>query len=668
MFIRYLLLLFLVLPARVVSAQEIIFSAQAAARKVGLHDPFEFQFSIKNAREITSFNPPNLNDFQILSGPNKNIRYIDNMYGERTISFDLTYVLKAKKTGSITIGPALAEVDGHKVRSNQVSIDVIKGSVIDQQVKKRQQQDPFAYTDPFDDPFFADPFGEDPFELLRKQQQRMQQLMQRHMQGDAAPRASSPSVQVPITKSDIHKHIFLQVEADKRNVYLGEQINVSYKLYTRVPMEMNITKHPSLLGFWSQDFAIPNPPQPVKEVYQGKEYQVFEIKRTALFPTQSGKLTLDAAKAEGKVRIYKHRKNQSANDPFFDSFFGSLLLSDPTFGDVFSEMDYEDITLALSSQPIEIQVNELPLNQKPASFKGAVGKYQLDSYINDSEITTDDVATIRLRVSGTGNLKLIGVPELKVPEQLQPFDPTYIDSITSRHNIIAGYKEFTYTYSTSAPGTYTIPPGEFSYFDPEQKSYHTLTTPPYTLHVLPGESNTTAKKKLPTDIHDIESDAVTLHKSHGKPLPFSPLYWSGFLLPVLVYMGLIASRRSLLHRTQNMALYRNRHADKIALKRLETANKYLRQNQQNLFYEEVSKALWLYLSDKLHLPLSSLSKEVASIGLQQKKVDAALLHEWQRLTGECEMALYTPDKGTLQMHQVYADTLKLIGQLETALS
>ncbi len=646
-------------------AQEMVFSTRPAAKKVGVQDRFEVRYSIQNAN-VQRFSLPTLSDFDVVGGPmqSQSTSYVN---GERSSSIELTYIFKAKRKGTLVIPGGIAIMDGKQYRSNDVSIEVIDGSVAQQNNQARNR----GYN-PFDDDPFGDqsPFGgNDPFAAMQQQQmQMMKQLRQLQQQafGGAQPMMpqSAPGGRSaePVNKEDIDKNIFIKVDVDKRNVALGEQITAVYKLYTRLPMQVNLTKLPSLIGFWSQDFKIPQPPKPSREVLDGKEYQVFVLKKSALFPTQTGTLTLDPAQAEGAVKVLSSRKVKH-HDPFEEFFGGSL-------ADAFvTAYGYEDVPVKLKSTPISIQVSDIPKEKKPASFQGAVGHYSLESNIDKTELTTDDNATITLRISGSGNLKLIGTPALSIPEDIDTYDPVVRDTITNTNNIIAGYKTFSYTLSPRVAGIFTIPASEFSYYEPSSNSYKTLSIPSYTLHVKPGKNAGIASRNiLPKDIHDIQGKVSALQQDHSGRLPSSGLFWSGFALPLLAYMGLLALRKREEKLQSDVVLFKNKRANKVALKRLALAEKYLAQSAQNPFYEETSKAVWLYLSDKLNIPLSSLSKEVADEKLNARMVPIHTKSEIFRITGECEMALYSPDSGTLKMKQTYSDTLRLIGKLEEVLS
>lgn len=653
-----LLLLAYCLPGMCL-AQEMVFSTRPAAKKVGIQDRFEVRYTIQNAR-VQRFSLPPLPDFEVVGGPmqSQSTSYVN---GERSTSIELTYIFRAKRKGTLTIPGGIAVMEGKSYRSNDVQIEVVEGSVAQQQSQGNRGRSPF------DDPFFDDPFGgSDPFAAMQQQhQQMMNQLRQMQQAFGAVPPSSRNMQPAPrmeaVGKEDIDKNIFIRVEVDKKQVALGEQVTAVYKLYSRLPMQVNLTKLPSLIGFWSQDFKISQPPKPTREVLDGKEYQVFVLKKSALFPTQTGTLQLDPAEAEGAVKVLSTRKVKQHNP--FDDFFGGSL------ADAFvSAYGYEDVPVKLKSLPVPIQVSALPEKDKPASFKGAVGNYTLECNIDKTELTTDESAVLTLRVSGTGNLKLIEEPSFQFPDDLDHFDPQVFDTINNNHNIIAGYKSFTYTLSPKVPGIFTIPATEFSYFDPGSNSYKTLSTPSYTLHVKPGKSTAGIRTVLPRDIHDIDSHSGDVDVCHSFNLPASPWYWSGFAIPACAYIFLLAFRKREEKLQQNTILFRNKRANKVALRRLSLAEKFLQQQAQNSFYEETSKAVWLYLSDKLAIPLSALSKEMAADKLRMKQIPEHTLSEVFRITDECELALYSPESGSLKMKQTYGDTLRLIGKLEEHLS
>jgi hypothetical protein len=365
------ILFLLLMSAAILQAQEAVFITQPAAQKVGINDKFEVKFVLKNISNAQGFLLSPMPDFEVIDRPSRsNNASIIN--GEVSQSLELTYVFKAKRKGKLVIPGGIATLSGGKqIRSNNVAIEIVDGSVANRRQQQKQQNDPFA--DMFDD-------EEDPMLAMLKQQQQMMRQLQLQPQQNF-PQASPQQQPNPISRNDIDKNIFILAIPDKTSATLGEQITVSYKLYTRIPMDVRPTNRPSLIGFWSQDFNIPYPPQARREIYQGKEWNVLELKRTALFPTQTGILELDPAEAEGNVKIPHARRNTQQNTPgqTMEEMMDALMNDDP--------YEYETVPVKLKSQVVKINVINIPIANKPATFNGAIGTYNIESNINKTENT-----------------------------------------------------------------------------------------------------------------------------------------------------------------------------------------------------------------------------------------------------------------------------------------
>jgi len=640
-------------------AQNAVFSANASASKIGIKDQIQVDYTIENVENLRSITKPDFKDFTVLGGPFSSQRSNIAISGNKmvkSVSITHSYVLQPKKTGTLTIPPASAkDADGNTYESNALSVQVVKGSLAPQQM---------ASSDPSDDPFY-DPFAA----AMQQRRQALQALQQQRRQQHAQQQ------QAQITdQNDISKNLFIKVTVDKNKAYVGEQITASYKLYARIPMNMSISKLPSLNGFWTQDFIIPGSGgiRPQEEIVDGKPYQVFLLKKSALFPQQTGTLTLDPAEAQGQARIITQVKQRNPfggmfdDDPVFQQF-GSLMMSDPFFNDdFFNTMAYKDVPVKLKSAPVKITVLPLPEKGKPVDFGNAVGNFTVNASVDKTNLTTDDALTYILRINGSGNLKLIQAPKLNLPNGLSTYDPVVVDTITGRTTTITGSKIITYTISPNVPGDYEIPSVPFSYYNPETNSYVTLNTAPVKLRVTKGKhfSSDIARTKTLTDIHPIVVKPLKEFKIVSKPLFFTATYWSMFALPMLAFFGLLAWKRRDEELSKDIVKLRNRRANRIALKRLNTAQKLLHQGNKAAFYEEVSKAIWLYLSDKLNIPLSVLSKENAFDALQERHIDPALQKRMDATLTECETALYSPASGTVQMQHVYREAIEIISKLE----
>lgn len=628
-------------------AQDVVFSAAASANKMGIQDQIQVQYTIRDAENLRSVGPKEeiVNDFHIVGGPYQSQgsnTTISNGKMVSSTSFTLTYVLQPKRKGKLTIPSAVATTGkGETYQSNSIPIEVVDGSL----APKQQQRS-------------NDPFGEDPFEALMRQRQR--QMQQRGQQQQQQRQEEPESANV-----NIDKDLFIKVVVDKSKVHVGEQITASYKLYARLPMNVNISKLPSLNGFWTQDFEMPKGKAvPVEEVINGQRYQVFTLKKSALFPQQEGTLELDPAEAEGVARIVQKSRQR---DPFFDDpFFSSFFMDDPFADEFFGRSSYKDVKVKLRSQPVKIQVEPLPAKDKPESFTNAVGNFTVTASIDKKDITTDDVANLQLVIKGSGNLKLIEAPVLKLPNGLVAYDPQIQDTVTDRTTTISGSKTITYAITPRTPGDYNLPGGTFSYFNPQTGKYVTVTTEPFTLHVSPGNNyaaNSKRKTAL-TDIHDINKKQLNSLSFNSKPMIHTVGYWTIFALPLFAFIGIVVWKRRDDELSKDSVQLKNRRANKVALKRLSTAQVHLQKNERKQFYEEVSKATWLYLSDKLNIPLSSLSKDNVWYALNSKNIAPDMQAKINRVIEDCETALYAGIGGSQQMNQTYTEAVAIISKLE----
>jgi hypothetical protein len=640
--------------------QNTVFSVNASANKMGLKDQIQVDYTIQDAPNLRSIATPKFEDFVVVQGPfsrqSSNVSIVGNKMVQ-SVSLTYSYILQPKKTGSLVVPATTAkDANGESYQSNNLTVQVVNGSLA------RQQQQ--RSNDPFDDPFFQDPWA-----AIRQQQAARQRALAAAQQQQAQPKAD-----VNVNMNDIYKNLFMRVSADKTKVHVGEQITVTYKLYTRIPMNAGISKLPSLNGFWTQDFEIAKggAVKPIEEIVDGKPYQVFVVKKSALFPQQTGELTLDPAEAQGTARIMQRVKQQDPfggmfdDDPFFRQAI-SQMMQDP-FGDMFGS-SYKDVPVTMKSAPLKITVLPLPDAGKPADFGNAVGSFTLDSKADKTKLSTDDVLTYTLKINGTGNLKLIEPPLLKLPNGLSSYDPVVIDTITGRTTTISGSKIITYTIAANVPGDYEIPAIPFSYYNPQAGTYSTIHTQPVRIQVNKGKNYnpSLAQKSNLTDIHPIVSKPLHKLVLNSQPLFFKAGYWSMYAFPMLAFVGLLVWRRREEEFSKDTVKLRNKRANKVALKRLSTAKKLLDQNTKAGFYEEVSKAVWLYLSDKLNIPLSELSRDRAEETLSSKNVDALTLSKMQTVMNNCETALYTPHSGMQQMKHTYEEAIDIISKLEDLL-
>ncbi len=578
------------------------FVATVNKNQVGLNEQFQLSYTL-NANG-SNFKAPPLSEFNVLSGPNQStsMQFIN---GSMSQSVTLSYILQPKKEGSFKIEPATVESGGKMVLSNTVTVTVVKGS----------------------------------------------------------SQGSQGNGQNADEKTNISsKNIFIRVSVDKSNVYQGEAIVATYKLYTNVQVvNYSINKVPAFNGFWSQDMQMPSQLSLSNEVLNGVNYQVGEIKKVVLFPQQSGALMLEPMEGECIARIQVKRNRGSSpfdifNDPFFnDPFFGS--------GGI------RDVKFAVKSEPIKITVKELPAGA-PASFNGAVGKFNMEGIIDKTKLKANDAVTLRLKLTGRGNIKLAEAPELDLSPDIEKYDPKISDNITVNERGASGSRTFEYLLIPRIQGQYDFGPVEFTYFDLDKKNYVTLKTPRYTLNVekgIDGGSATTMGKSdfqvLGRDIRFIKTQVPEFVRN-SDDFYGSFLFWLLSLVPFVGLIALISYRKKHQELNADAAMVKSRKATKMARKRLETANNLLKTGNQIAFYDETGKAIWGYISDKLKIPVSVLTKDSAVEALQNSGVSSDTINAFVSTLDYCEYARFARMDGGRSAEQVYQETVSLITKIE----
>jgi len=565
-----------------------------ANTKVGLGDQFEVSFSFNgpDVNNVKGFTSPDFANFMILSGPNQSTA-MQIINGAVSGSITYSYYIQPRSIGTFTIGSATVNYKGTNYKSQPLKIEVVKGSA--------------------------------PPPVAGKQQ-------------DVTPDAQN---------SEIAKNLFIRVFADKQKVYQGEQVTVTYKLYTRlnIAAQMQVSKLPQYQGFWAEELETSNNITFTVENFEGKQFRVGVLKKAALFPSQSGELTVSPMELKVPVQIQKKRK---AGNSVFDDFF-----NDPFFGNA------QTVEYNAKSNTVKVNVTPLPEN-KPESFKGAVGQFTLSSALNKNTTKSNEPLSLTLNITGTGNVTLLTVPELNLPPGMEKYDPRSTDQVT-RVNKISGKKE--------------IPPVKFSYFDPNKKTYLTLSTPPYNINVEQGtgEQGYAGMSKediklLGDDIRYIKTSSPGLQQK-GEILLYQFGFWTSAVLPLLALIGAVMWKRREDRLSGNISLMRYQKAQRISAKRLKTAKTLMLANKQIEFYTEISLALFGYLEDKLHIPKSEFTLDRASAELRKSNVDESLITGIVNCAVKCEYIRFAPvEDGTTEMKNMYQQTEKLIIDVERSIA
>jgi len=605
---KIIFLLFTILAAwQVKAADKVRFVAEAADVVVS-GDQVRLVFTV-NSQDIKDFRAPSIKGFDVLMGPSRSQQSsIQIINGKRTSnsSTAFTYILLAGSPGTYTIPAASVEVNGEKVFSNAISIKVLP--------------------------------------------QDQNSGNSGNNGGGSASSSRSQAAGSRISSNDL----FITATASKTTVHEQEAILLTYKVYTVVNLRQLYGKMPDLKGFHTQEVELPQQKTFTLEHYKGRNYNTTVWSQYVLFPQQTGKLEIPSITFDGVVA------QQTVSDDPFDAFFNGG--------------GYVEVKKKITTPKVVINVQPLPA--KPAGFSGAVGEFKLASSINATDVKTNDAVTIKLTLSGTGNMKLIGTPEVKFPQDFEIYDPKVTDDYKLTNSGLTGTKTFEYLAIPRHAGNFTIPAVEFIYFDLKSNSYKTLKTEAYNLKVAKGQGNADqvisdftnkeSVKMLGKDIRFIKLGDSSL-RPKGDFFFGTVGYYLCYLIPLLLFVVFAVIYRQKALENANVAKVKTKKANKVATRRMKLAGKLLAENKKNEFYDEVLKALWGYISDKLSIPVSQLSKDNIEAELTNYGVQEALIAEFIGVLNECEYARYAPGNENEAMDKVYSASVEVISKMENSI-
>lgn len=602
---QILALLSILISLNIFADEKVQFTA-SAPDVVIKGDNFRLEYTVNTTKVKDLRIASNIKGFEILAGPYRSqSSSVSIINGKRTSSSSVTftYTLSAMEEGTFTIPAATISANGEKMISNALTIKVLPP---DQDAPASSQS-----------------------------------------QGR---RGGSSSGAGEISGNDI----FITATANKTNVYEQEAILLTYKIYTRLDLRgFDNVKMPDFKGFHSQEVNLPQTKQFTQEHYKGRNYHTTVYRQFVLFPQQAGNLEIDPARFDASIA-----QAVRSDDPF-DAFFGG-------------GTSYVAVKKTLTTPKITINVKSLPAN-KPASFSGAVGSFSLTSDINTQNLKTNDAVTIKLTLSGTGNMKLIQTPEVAFPNDFEIYDPKVDDKVSLSSAGLSGSKVFEYLAIPRHAGDFTIPAVEFTYFDTNSKSYKTLKTKEYKIHVEKGNGNSeqivsdfTSKenvKVLASDIRYIKTKDASF-QDEDNMLFGSTRYVLMYVVPAIVLLAFIIIYRKRIEDSKDVARVKTKKANKVAVKRMKTASKLLAENKKDEFYDEVLKALWGYVSDKLSIPVSMLNKENIENKLTERGVSKDVTESFLKLLDECEFARFAPGDPAQAMDMVNTSAMNIITKIE----
>lgn len=609
---RKIILLFILVTTVLGAWADNNISFTAAAPDVVVSgDQFRLTYTV-NTQKVRDFRAPNIKGFDVLMGPSRSQQsstQIINGNVTSTSSITFTYILMADKEGSYTLPGATIVADGQSMTSNSVTIKVLP-------------------------PDKASGVGGG------------------KQQGGSSVSSRSQAAGGKITNNDL----FATASVSKTTVYEQEAILLTYKIYTLVNLTSLYPKMPDLKGFHTQEVDLPQKKTFSLEHYNGRNYNTTVWSQYILFPQQTGKMEIPSIPFEATIA------QRIASDDPFDAFFNG-------------GNNYVEIKKNIVTPKLVINVKPLPAG-KPANFSGGVGEFSISSSINTQELKTNDAVTIKLIISGTGNLKLINTPEVAFPKDFEVYDPKIDNKFNLTREGLSGSKVIEYLAIPRHAGNFTIPPVEFSYFDLKSNSYKTLKTEPYVLKVEKGKGNAdqviadfTNKedlKVLGKDVHYIKMGESNLTRK-GDFFFGSLVYYLWYIIPLALFIIFVVIYRQKAIENANVAKVRTKKANKVATKRMKNAGKLLAENKKEAFYDEVLKALWGYISDKLNIPVSQLSKDNIEEELTKYGVSPELIKDFIGTLNECEFARYAPGNQNEAMDKVYAAAIEVISKMENSI-
>lgn len=593
--------IFMTISGGYLHAGNIVFQAKAPSSVV-MGSAFQLVYSINTLADPNELRTPPISGFDVVAGP-FTTRSEQSINGVYSSSMTFTLMLMPKKVGTYSIGPGSITVNKQRYMSNGLSIRVLPP---DKNAPRQSGGGGFS------------------------------------SEGGTSFQSAS------------NQDVFMRAIVSKTKVYEQEAFLVTYKLYS-IPdiVGFEDVKFPDFKNFVMQQIDLSNDRQTQLEHYNGRNYTTAVIYQVLLFPQRSGVITIDPASCTAIIRLRNHARVRSIFDDFFDT--------------------YQDVKKVLVAPAIRIDVAPLPSQGKPATFSGAVGNFQLSSNLSKTIVKTNDAVTLEVTVSGTGNLKLINNLPVTFPQSFDTYEPKVDNNYRTTSTGITGTKTIDYLAIPRQAGDYTIAPVSFSYFDVATHSYKTLSTPAYKIHVDQGPvsnnsvvNNMTQKenvKLLNQDIRYIDTNNFRISRRQSFLIQ-SNLFLLAYLIVLLMAIGLFLIFRKQARDNANIALTRTKKANKMALRRMKLASMYLKQNNKEQFYEEVLKAIWGYMSDKLNIPTADLTKQAMETGLLDRKIDVTLIQRLMELLHTCEFAQYAPSQSVQAMDKVFDEAVAVIEALE----
>ena len=576
----------------------------SAPSHVAAGEQFRLTYTV-NTQDVSDFRAGDIpEDLEVLIGPNRSMQSSYQMINGHTSSsssITYTYIVRALKNGTYSIPPAHVVVGGKSIASNPLTIKVSGSASAGSSGSNRQRSNE-----------------------------------------DAEIRDAGSH----ISGSDL----FIKVSANKKRVHEQEPILLTYKVYTLVGLTSLRGDMPDLKSFYTQEVDLPQQKSFSIETFNGRPYKTTTWSQYVMFPQMTGKLEIPSITFEGIV------VQQNRNIDPFEAFFNG-------------GSGYIEVKKKILAPGIEIQVDPLP--QRPANFSGGVGKFNISAQLDKTEVKANDPISVRIIVSGTGNLKLIKQPVVNFPKDFDKYEPKITDKTKLTSNGIEGSMIYDILVVPRHQGHYEIPPVEFTYFDTSENAYKTIKSEPFTLEVAKGSgagsvndfSGQTDLQELTKDIRYIKTGNTRQH-SLDDFFFGSTGYWISMAVLALIFISLFVVFRQRAIDNANVTKMRGKKANKVATKRLKKAARLMTDNKPGEFYDEVLRAMWGYIGDKLNIPVEQLSHDNISQRLSERSVGEETISQFIGALDECEFERYAPGDPKGNMSKVYDKAINAIEKIE----
>ena len=578
---------------------------------VAADEQFNVTFIIEGEDRPSDFEWSPGEDFQLLWGPQQGrSTSVQMINGKTTKSVQSTYsyVLRPVKAGKFTLSRASAKVKGKDIYSEPVTIEVVASGSS------------------------SSSSGSQSSGAAQSGQQ-----------------AQRPSQNGAVSDGDI----FLTMELSRSNVVVGEPVTATLKLYQRVNVAgFESVEFPTFNGFWSQELEAPTNIEFARETYDGQIYNSALLRKFILIPQHQGQIRIDPAELVCLVNIRVSTGGASIFDGFFD--------------------DYRTVRKKVASKPLTVNVSPLPAGA-PSSFAGGVGEFSISAELSRNEVRTHEAASLIVTVTGKGNVSLLEAPKVSFPPDMEVYDTKVSERID--RGGLSGSKTYEYPFIPRSHGEFVIEPIEYSYYDVNQKKYVTLETPPIPINVERGNESDAGgiviSGNVRKDVQNLGSDIRFINTKSSGLSPKGDFFVGSVLFWVILAVLAAAAAlcwtvfRHVAARRADVVGTKNRKATKMALKRLQLANTFLKQNLYTAFYEELHKALLGFISDKLNMPVSELSRDRISEALREGRVEASLADTFISILDACEFARYAPDAGHEAMEAHYQSAVDVISSIDS---